>query len=743
MLGRTNRFLKAASSQRRNLVFTAHTENIHVWVPDGPLQLLGSQAAMVIKPVMKSPHSLGYINPAAPHTINNIIVEELGRDEVLVLATDSGNVCAYHVEAIYSAVNRHAKSGGTRPFHGTEADPVSPFLVENVEESAWGLAVHKFARMIAVSANTSQITVFAFALVDPASRDDNNSLDTPDTLNLDHSDQTWISIENNDQLQRLQGSMPHNHRSQNLRLTYRGHFNNIPSVSFANFDLDASGQWLVSTDITNKVIIWRIWEYLWPWETYFPGPSALDARERGWTVIPLDPRTFRDQHSVEDACGCNPKAMLDLKRVILDVSKTIEEVPDASQSFVASEQKVSHQKFLPDDLASHDCCIDLSPSSDNSAEVPDVHVVDQADEDDEANSSDDSNASSDGSDTLSEREHHSIRLKRFPFTLFEEDNAHHRMPPRLYPLWEEPFDEIPPPGLQDMDIHREDPSEPTCPKRSLETDQDLLSQFDFAAYSPTFFPVLHFSEHHITLSPYPMNSEFDVLCRNPLIQEYSFGNEMSAACDRFNLVKYVPELGIVVAASQKGRVAIVSLTRHQEIGYAFRVDWILPFCTQEQNRDRPRTPLLGLAVSPMPGFEIPPDIPSIPRGVDPLDWVEFNYRILNSEDEDAPVSPSSSTVPSSRSGQSASHPAESDSPDSNQSSHKSGKDREPTNDGDESNANNSKRSQTLPEIHAQASRAYRPQERWHGWHPSRHYRLLLFYCDHTVMSYEFWHDWKN
>lgn len=270
----------------------------------------------------------------------------------------------------------------------------------------------------------------------------------------------------------------------------------------------------------------------------------------------------------------------------------------------------------------------------------------------------------------------------------------------------------------------------------------LLNSLTLTAHSPEFFPILHLSEHHITLVPYPMNAEFDILCRNVLFQEHSLADETSIICDRFNMVKYVPELGLVVAASQKGRVAIISLTRHQDLGYSFRVDWILPFCTQEQTRDRPRYPLLGLTVSPMPGFEIPPDIPSIPRGVDPQDWAEFNYRILNSDDEESPrMDGSSGSKP-------ASCPAgkcENDD-NSNLSSRTSTEpepDPESRNGHPKSGSGNGQHDKTLPEIHAQASRVHRPRERWHGWHPSRHYRLLLLYFDHTVMSYEFWHDWKH
>lgn len=248
-----------------------------------------------------------------------------------------------------------------------------------------------------------------------------------------------------------------------------------------------------------------------------------------------------------------------------------------------------------------------------------------------------------------------------------------------------------------------------------------------------------------------MDSEYHLLCRTPLFQRFSFNVEISSACDRFNMVKYVPELGLVIAASQKGRVAIISLTWQEEIGYGFRVDWIVPFFTQERNDERPMIPLLGLAVSPMPGFELPQDVPCIPRGADPDDWLSFNYRILNPENNDSSstgssLSPSRSTSPPKiqpESQPSSKPERQSHTRPRSESTHQSEEHTSSDEEGSGNWADSADERHTVPELHAQASRVYRPHERWHGWHPSRHYRLLLLFCDHTVMSYEFWHDWKR
>lgn len=204
-----------ALSQRRNLLFVAYSHQIYVWEPAGSFQTLGSKPEMIITPVMKNPQSHGYIAPHYPHAINSILVDDLGREEVLLLATDSGNVTGYRVEAIYSALKRAAKSNQARPLDGSQVDP---FFIEYVEASAWGLAIHKFARLIAVTANTGLITVFAFALVNPTSekRRDSSSLFSEDDDFSDYG-QTWLHVNNSTQFTQLQQLMPDKHRTQNIK----------------------------------------------------------------------------------------------------------------------------------------------------------------------------------------------------------------------------------------------------------------------------------------------------------------------------------------------------------------------------------------------------------------------------------------------------------------------------------------------------------------------------------------------
>ncbi|KAJ5887655.1 hypothetical protein N7495_007696 [Penicillium taxi] len=691
-----------AASQRRNLVFTAHRHEIYVWIPNGPFQLLGSQPEMIICPVMKNPLADGFIDRTAPHNINNMLIDDLGLDEVLLLVTDSGNVCGYHVETIFSAISRCQKNLNMRPFDSAE---VNPFFVESVIMSAWGLAVHKFARLIAVSSNTGLITVFAFALVESSSMEDGNEQQTQHN----YSGQTWTYVETNEQLSDIRELMPSNYRSRNLRLTYRGHLTNIPSVAFANFGLDPCGTWMVSTDIRGIMLMWKVWEDLEPYSDVEIDP--LVRTTPGWTVLPLDPRTFKRHrfttyaHGFSGAtCGSDDD---NIPRV--NLRRSLERHPDWFSGPSVSNSSVLPVS-LPDDVFSPECCIDHELQPDNLegfSRSPHSQVSQSANNDDihsGLESGENSNEDETEDDCEMTAENQILCRIRYRWSLYDEDYGNLNLPA--------PHE------------HNDSKTKPLHPRILLG------------------FPVLHFSATNITLIPY-LDHPYRLTCGMALYQDHwpfrAFVNEHS---DRFNMVKSIPELGIVVAATQKGRAAIISLTWHKDFGYSFRTDWITPFASQERKGERPLAPLQGIAVCPMQGFETPPDVPFIPQGVDPNDWLSFNYRTLDSEDSGCSSSSSlfpyqsqpPLSVPNPIEEATSQHTQRSPSP----ASHDRVMGTQPRARTDDSSP---RRRYTVPELHAQATLNHRPTEHWHGSHPSRRYRLFLMYCDHTVMTYEFWHDW--
>ncbi|KAL4803300.1 hypothetical protein BDV18DRAFT_45916 [Aspergillus unguis] len=737
-----------ALSQRRNLLFVASGAKVHVWEPAGSSQSLGFQPEMIISPVMKEPGANGYIRARSPHEINAILVDDLGREEVLLLVTDSGNVCGYRVEAIFAALKRATAGAKPRPLDGSDVDP---FFIEHVGQSAWGLAIHKFARLIAVSANTGLVTVFAFALVNPTSENGDDSFrELEDEGEFTEYSQTWLHIRNDKQFEQLQRLMPDKHRTRNIKLTYSGHFDNIPSVGFLNSDFDPNGTWMVSTDINDKTLVWKIWESLGPFNEYqldtvAPRNTAdvfLHDGDRGWFVIALDPRTFHWVESEEEACGGQPERRVKFKQEILDLTKLSKHLPDASRlynHFPPAVKAEPEQATLPN-IFGADCRISGSNHSEEKSEPGSRNVASMSPESspdkfshqavdgsiyaDEM--SEDSASEADDSPQAQPAAGHNALLQ----ALINSENNDlplspgHRLQLALLDAVGGNAHEVE--ALLGEDLSDLDYDEDV--EHYVQRYEDSLDQYDsddssgeaYQILNPppnADFPILHFSHTNICLIPHPFSTTASVVCGAPLFQRFAHPIVSISHADRFNMVKYIPEHGIVVAATQKGRAAIIALTESQETGRSFRVDWIVPLESQEKYGERPLVPLLGMSVAPMQGFEIPPDVPYIPHGEESDKDTDINDLTFQYKDVtmDINADGASSRPSSSSSHTSASSTSDNDLPQN--------------------------RNQTLPESHARASCAYQPEESWRGWNASRRYRLLLVYMDHTVMSYEFWYAW--
>ena len=124
------------------------------------------------------------------------------------------------------------------------------------------------------------------------------------------------------------------------------------------------------------------------------------------------------------------------------------------------------------------------------------------------------------------------------------------------------------------------------------------------------FAVFHTTAQSMRLFVNPMD-QIEISCqlRKPLCQT-TLGGEHTAihGAERLNMVTHVPELGVVIAGSAGGRVAILSLTRREITqDLAFRLDHILPFKRQEDRKERPFCALVGVAIAPLQGFELPSD----------------------------------------------------------------------------------------------------------------------------------------
>jgi hypothetical protein len=545
--------------------------------------------------------------------------------------------------------------------------------------------------------------------------------------------------------------------------------------------------------------------------------AYLFYSEYGWSVIALDPRSFRLHRSLVQACGGCPYQKMNDREVVLDLTHLSRDIPDASHLYNYFPPAVRSEPEEPTfpDIFDPDCCVSkgsypqtpsLSRSSGISSDVElsdidnvsagnfgreESYVMRSAEGQtavpiERETSSNQPNASEVAENTNTDHQAQQLHdiasppshgaldvLLREPTTTTDilqlvlqealgnassESDLEDGLAEFAQMIDDdaedlEGGDEQEQQQLRDTEAVDDSSDEPLEADRSppqnwgsavvninadiqRETQQQIGAKDIPSAPKPicSNFPILHFSRTDIRLIPNPFAPHPSVVYGGPLRQPFTRTIFSIRDYDRFNMVKYVPEHGLVIAATQKGRAAVISLTEAHRKGHALRINWMVPLASQEKYADRPLIPLLGIAVSPVQGFEMPADVPYIPRGngVSDRNDLSFHYKFQDS---------SSSSSTCDRDGDAehvSNNPEDGRSASSDEPQH--------TVDDMEMDPRDHPHSMTkltLPECHAIANRNYQPRERWQGWNPSRRYRLLLMYGDHTVLSYEFWYEWSD
>lgn len=144
----------------------------------------------------------------------------------------------------------------------------------SVGESAWGVALHKEQRLLAVSANTHLIQVFELAIGrNPDDEGEEEGVEglgdervrTPQTGSRKRRRQRHTGEEPTDGSGEEEDSpvctscKTHRRRKNPVKdktvKTLIGHEHNIPNISFLD---DPSGRWLVGTSIDGIVILWDV-----------------------------------------------------------------------------------------------------------------------------------------------------------------------------------------------------------------------------------------------------------------------------------------------------------------------------------------------------------------------------------------------------------------------------------------------------------------------------------------------------
>ncbi|KAF2810581.1 uncharacterized protein BDZ99DRAFT_285545 [Mytilinidion resinicola] len=267
-----------ALSKVHNLYFLACSEEIHVHRPTFPEQRLSSKPLLKLGLPVTRPGLRGYLDPHHPHSANRILLDFLGHEEALLVACDDGDVIGFFVKDIL----KHEPHDTTVP---NDICLVRPFFHTNVAKSAWGLAIHSEARLIAVSANTRKVSVFVLALSPSA-----------ESLALDPA------------------------RSYERKLESADMGDNIPAVHFNNTGSDPKGQWILCSTIAGQVFVWDTHRTPFYAERLSLGfcfgvlheptqPAQCTCFDQHgyphalWNSVFLDPRSFKKTHLIEVTLG--------------------------------------------------------------------------------------------------------------------------------------------------------------------------------------------------------------------------------------------------------------------------------------------------------------------------------------------------------------------------------------------------------------------------------------------------------
>ncbi|MCJ1247841.1 hypothetical protein MMC30_005056 [Trapelia coarctata] len=485
------------------------------------------------------------------------------------------------------------------------------FFSANVVQSAWGIATHKAARMLAVSSNTHRITVFAFALRSAKSDGSGFSSGSDDDLESERP-----GVEDPEQNPALPGKVDpaitkaSTDRSCDITIELHGH-DNIPGIAFCNTEDDLEGRYLVSTDILGTVIVWDVWaraalkkmtpEDIWRGHG-MPGPCPTS----GWNVLCLDFRAFRPVRSEVECFGCRPRIFdkacdIEHSRGVLSVRREAERVlqnhnsqqeqnhqQDQNNQQDQDSQEVQNNHQSENDHQGQNSIHDHSATQDdNTGEMDEEDQMDVQDENDQ-------DIDMDGYEYDDEEDFDSFEGEMSPTSalsdnLLDPNQTNAENPNSL---------------LHGADFRRiSELSGIDSVSR-----QEQHDDHNVALPQKVPFLILWASDHNLALFG-PRFDQPATIMINALQQVIPESSGAMERLDRLNMSAQIPELGIIIIASYIGRVAVLSLnTRKMFKGSkrskycAFRVDWFLPFKSQEDELLRPiGAPLLGIAVSPIQG----------------------------------------------------------------------------------------------------------------------------------------------
>ena len=626
-----------AFSQYHNLLFIASQDSILVYEPHGADQIL-TKPLLSGAVAQSNSGTAGFIDRLNGHALNHLVVADLGIEEIVVAACDDGDVVTYTTQSFRNEIERQRQGYYSNVLDDCPQGKVRPFFVQNVRKSAWGLAVHKEARMIAVSSNTGKIHVFVFALT---SRPFDPSILAlhPFTNLVDYEipSPEWINA-------RTFSKLSIQDRSRNVEIVLDGHDTNIPSVAFYNADGPSGNNvLLVSTDIDNVTRIWNVWER----RTIAKLDASLQDL-RGWGVACITPNSCKKPPPPMDISGFEGTVFRHQTDVTTDISEAADGVPDSCRDHFLLRNNSPGNVSASEPFDDYTGYINSDSEDSESSELDSES---QYDFDIQQTSQDLPQASNELETHGSTHEIPSVNWSD------EEDdvmdwqqiqNGQATVDPRDVVRKTHSDANSPTPAgaeetLQSPGIRSGKASTPVLPFYLLQTSQSNISLYH--SFSPPNKNCESESD-----DGYIMDDEIplirkakQIVCRSPLVQKLPANYPHTMGLSRLNMVLQIPELSLVVVGDQFGRAALLTITRihyarkmpvsarncgskreihsidavyqsqsinpfrqrdpqeHGSVGYRF--ERFLPLSWEEDAKRRPLTDLLGIAAAPIQDHE--------------------------------------------------------------------------------------------------------------------------------------------
>ncbi|EPE29147.1 hypothetical protein GLAREA_00307 [Glarea lozoyensis ATCC 20868] len=594
-----------ALSQKHNLYFAAVEDHIHVTVPRNVKHSLpGTPDLNILLPTSVQAEIVGgHLDEDNGHCVNHLIIGNLGDEEIILIACDDGDLVGYYTNVINQVVNAKTMDKGgshsqrtrgrTFTFDQTDEqddheDQIRHMFHENVGKSAWGLAIHSYSRLIAVSTNIYQVTIFAFAIRDePKDEEDEEKLTQIESAAARYQYTDFPSITPDEEKPRWATDK----RQHGYRLVFSlptlGA--NIPTVAFVN-DLNGEAEDILAGDTAGRLWTINLWSRRGG--EVLQKQFSVTGGEMVWGILVIPVGDFLVESSPHKALGMpHFKTAISFDSIqenntrkdtrYLNISSTAVHTSDHTVRARRNDPEYCQLKIEED---GEDAKVIISSTdSGNSGEVSATDI-----------------------DPI-------VKARRYRYMqCFSQDDAGEEEIRHEAETFRSIMN-LPPMQMESKrswrDLAIQARATVGTRKKKAKDREDGTIMYRESLNLGDGSALLRLYNWDIELIPPTKGILTTVLksaISHPFRQTPPHLDDL--AHNRLNMHRYIPQLSLVVAGSQTGDVALLTLTRmpdnYSKLGLVttFRLDHILPF-KHHMPSPRRRFPLLGLATSPVPGNE--------------------------------------------------------------------------------------------------------------------------------------------